>query len=344
MIENIVAIIWLILCVLTVAVFFVLCLKTKRELKSYKEKVDNDLAEIKKASKYVRDVCIVNIENPNDNQNMHYESSVKAGSLLTDRQIEDMCENHNLICGGYDANNIESISYNLTVDKLRKWTLDENIDNSDMNNVKIVSAPSMVIHPQEMVFVTSKETINFPANVVGRVMTRNTYIRTGLFVISPLYQPGHITKISFSVYNMSDNDIRVSENDSIAHIYFELLSQVPRKIYGESDHDKYQNEDDFRLPTKHINEHVKEKSEIDKKISRLESKIYTVVTAFMGAFVSILSLLVINFNAFEGKAVNDIINMNLSLAVCIVIILGIVLFFGYLLITMPNKKKKKRRK
>lgn len=267
-----------------------------------------------------------------------------AGSLLVDRQIKELCAKGMLISSGYREENVESISYNLTIDEIIRWNLKEDAETLPKNeeNLKIESKKYLQLFPKETVFVRMAEHLKIPKNVVGRIVERNSLMRIGLLVTGPQYQPGHNTDIFLRVCNLSDYDITLQRGDSIAQISFEVLGQTPDKSYGTDKDDRYQGEDNFAIPVE-IQKHITETSDLQKKMDNLEARIYTVVAAFIGAFVSVLSLLVVNFSALEGKSVEEIVVVNISLAVCITIILGMVLLFCKAMTGSKSLRQKKSR-
>ncbi len=266
----------------------------------------------------------------------------KSGSLLVDSEIIALCSKGKLITSGYRRENVESVSYNLTIKRIITWKLKSPPkDPKDIqpDDVEIIYKSSVRLAPNETVFVSTGERLQMPPNIVGRIVERNSLMRIGLLVSGPQYQPGHNTSIFLRVCNLSNYDMELEEGDPIAQICFEFLSQAPQRRYGADKGDQYQGETDFAIPLQYIREHITEPSDLQQKMDNLEARIYTVVAAFIGAFVSVLSLLVVNFSALEGKSLEEIVVVNISLAVCITMILGIVLHFCRLLTGPPGPSK-----
>ena len=196
-----------------------------------------------------------------------------------------------------------------------------------------------------MIFVSIKERLKMPENMIGHIVERNTYLRTGLFVSGPVYQPGHQTTIYLRVYNLSNYDIQISSGDSIAQICFEYLALRPDVVYGDAsdtNYSEYQNEADFRL-SDILKKHVRENTDLEKKLDSFEARIYTVFTVFMGAFVSVLALIVLDLNCLVGKTWWEIILLNLALVISIVTVLKCVMYFCIELIRMSDQKIVKKK-
>ncbi len=275
--------------------------------------------------------------------------SKSGGSVLVDWQIKELCENNKLIISGYDEDKVHSISYDLTIQDITIWCLKDdnaaNADDAEDKDVEIIYRAKYRLRPQEMVFVRIKEKLKMPSNLIGRIAERNSFLRAGIFVSGPIYQPGHNTTIYLRVYNFSDNDILLKSGDSIAQICFEKLSRKPTLLYGQGegvDNTQYQDEENFRIPKEIITSHVEENMELEKRLDSFEERIYTVFTVFMGAFISVLSLVVVNFDALEEKSAWEIIKINISLGFMIIIILASVMLFCILLPRFSNRKSVNR--
>ena len=90
------------------------------------------------------------------------------------------------------------------------------------------------------VIVQSHEIIDLPADIMAFVSIRNRWIRQGLILQAPVYQPGHKTSVTFSLYNISKNIIDLMGGDSFAQIMFYQLPSDSKEYIG-----KYYNEIDM---------------------------------------------------------------------------------------------------
>lgn len=116
--------------------------------------------------------------------------------------------------------------------------------------------------PGESVFVSTVEDIKLPANMLARVCLRNKRIRQGLELASPVYQPGHETKIFYRITNISKNLIRLSQDDGIVSVMFEKLPEEVEKPYDGA----AQLEFDFRGIGQYEGEVKGEIVELEKKV------------------------------------------------------------------------------
>ncbi len=77
----------------------------------------------------------------------------------------------------------------------------------------------------ESVFVEPLEKIALPENLCARIVIRNRWLRKGLTVSAPVYQPGHNTRPRFMLTNNSPTPTdTLSIGDSFASIQFEQLA------------------------------------------------------------------------------------------------------------------------
>lgn len=77
------------------------------------------------------------------------------------------------------------------------------------------------------------EEINVPTDLLIRVENKNSLIRKGITIVSPVYNPGHKTPIYLRVDNISPDTFRISKNLCIAQMVFEQLSSKPIHTYDQ---------------------------------------------------------------------------------------------------------------
>lgn len=239
--------------------------------------------------------------------------------ILTKEAIKNRIENCNLI-ENYDEEMIGSVSVDLRIDSI-------------ITEEDIVS--EYELEPGDTVFVKTIEKLKMPLDLVGIIEEKNSRMRQGLVVSGPRYQPGHETVMYLRVSNISTNVIRLSKGVQIAQIYFETLMSKAQPYSGT-----FQNEtvyrgfgnykDQYEAAT--IRKVKKEKEDLET----LSNKIYANILTLMGIFVSIFSIVTVNFSNFvqSKPTVQLIVTMNLTLALCIATLMGLV----YLVIHKKNVK------
>lgn len=207
---------------------------------------------------------------------------------LVDRQIAKRVEQDGLI-DSYDPNCLTNIGYDL-----RAKAFYVNDEKSD----------SVTLLPNESVFVESVETVKMPTNLLGRVALKNSRIRQGFTMDSPVYQPGHKTRIYFRLTNVSADELTLYKGDKYATIMFETLGEEPEHPYEGTFKDEFS----FRGLGDYRDVYKRQKRELDKKVEDLEaaeSRIYGNVLAILSIFMALFSFLTVNVTLTVNSATID---------------------------------------
>ncbi|RHO11997.1 MULTISPECIES: hypothetical protein [Clostridium] len=132
--------------------------------------------------------------------------------ILVDKNIKELSAEGKLIKEAYTEENVNSISYDLTLGSFA--------DKAETEKKLI---------PGATVIIKTKEKLSIPDNITGRVGEKNSLLRMGLKVDGPQYQPGHTTYAFLRVQNISADEITLKVGMHIAQIYFEELKERPEK-------------------------------------------------------------------------------------------------------------------
>lgn len=239
--------------------------------------------------------------------------------ILVDKDIKALVAVHQLIVDGYDENNLNGMSYDLTLDV----SLDEGGEPHSEYELK----------PGETIFVKTCEKLCIPQNILGRIAEKNSRMRQGLVVSGPHYQPGHETYAFLRVTNISKNVIILSKGNKIAQILFEQLTDKPDVPYNAQVGASFQSEVEYKGLGNYEQEYEKQtKRKVEQAkedIENISQKIYANVLTLMGVLVAVFSLLSINYQAFTNAKITMpyILVMNLSMTLCVVVMLGLILIF-----------------
>lgn len=176
------------------------------------------------------------------------------------------------------------------------------------------------LDPGESIYVQSVETVHFGQQALGRVYLKNSRIRQGLSLESPVYQPGHKTRIYFRLRNVSDNRVRLKAGDSCAMLVFEQLEALPDKPYAGtfSDEDSFKGLAGYTVAYKEQIESVGGKLE---KLEKVEERTYTNVSVLLTVFIGIFTLLNVNITlAKEAAGMKNFAIFNAG-TVCVISVL-----------------------
>lgn len=239
--------------------------------------------------------------------------------ILVDKDIKERVANRELIISGYQEQCLTGVTYELSMDVAYDAKGEEH--------------RVLELYPGEIVFVKTQEKLSIPIDILGRIAEKNSRMRQGLKVDGPHYQPGHVTYAFLRVQNISENVIELSRGMKIAQIIFEQLTQEPEMPYNKQSNASFQDEIQYVGLGNYREEYERQtKKKVDlvkEDIESMSQRIYGNVLTIMGVLVAIFSLLTINYQAFTCASIDAkyIIAMNLTLALCIVVMMGIILLF-----------------
>ena len=236
--------------------------------------------------------------------------------ILVDRDIKN--RQSEIFCDGcYNEADVNPVSYDLHIMGI-------------VEQDKLVD--SYTVRPNEVVFVKMKEKIHIPKDLMGRIGEKNSRMRQGLWVSGPHYFPGHETYIYLRVQNITSGTIKIKKDDKIAQIFFEQLTEKPDYAYSEQQNASYNEEDQYRGMAKYKDEYEERIGKINNANNDLDEKInhiYANILTLMGIFVSVFSLIMVNFSNLGSQFANTkyVAVMNLSLGIVICLFLGLIILF-----------------
>lgn len=243
---------------------------------------------------------------------------------LVDSEIRDLIEKNNLI-ENHSNDKISNICYDLRIENIIIPDKKENKEEYKNNTI-------YELNPGEVVFVSTIENLKMPNDLCGVIVEKNSLIRLGLSISSPVYQPGHHTKVFIRVQNISNSKIVLEKGKSIASIMFYKLSKSPDKPY-----EGYFSEEFEFTGVSNYSKELPKIKEINKKVETMENiekNIYGNVMLLVTIFIGMFSLINLNLN-FISSIKNNVLMVicfNLMSLGCIG---GLVSFISLLL---PNKK------
>lgn len=225
--------------------------------------------------------------------------------ILVDKDIRTFLENGcksntdgqtAIRCGSPD--NITNIGYDLTASGFI---------------VGEILAEETELYPGQSVMVESEETVFFDVNTCGTIHIKNSRLRMGLSLESPVYQPGHETRIYFRLTNLSDSIIVLSAGNRYATLVFEQLVSPPEKPYTGT----FQRELQYKNLAGYSSVYERETKAFEKKkvdLSRLEKSMYGNIITILSIFIAIFSIINVNFSMVQaGSSLSSVFSFNLSL-------------------------------
>lgn len=217
----------------------------------------------------------------------------------------------------FSEDNVNCISYDLDIEGY----VDEK------GNVK---ADEYKLQPGESVMIKTIQSVRIPKDIVGIIGERNSKIRQGLSVAGPHYFPGHETSVYLRVTNLSPCEIDLKPGSGIAQIFFEQLNEIPERTYDQQLNASFNNEIEYLGFGNYTSEYQRQMRNIQKasdKLEHIESTMYGNILTLMGIFVSVFSLIIVNFANAGMMDSSALIKLNLSMAFVICTLMGIIIFF-----------------
>lgn len=236
--------------------------------------------------------------------------------ILTDHDIRSRA--NEIIVTGYKEDNVNPVSYDLTIGAIV-------LDTGEKQDYEL--------QPGEMVFIKTAEEIHMPNSLLGRIGEKNSRMREGLWVSGPHYFPGHQTFMFLRVKNICANIIRLQAGQKIAQIFFEELKDIPERTYDQREDASFNNEKQYRGLGKYEEEYarqIRKAEDINENLDKTQGRIYANILTLMGLFVSIFSLITVNFSQINSGNVMDknmLLTINLSLGFVISLFMGLILLF-----------------
>lgn len=157
------------------------------------------------------------------------------------------------------------------------------------------------LEPGDSVIAESVEIIHFDNDTCGKLNIKNSRLRMGLMIDSPVYQPGHTTRIYFRITNLSNDTVNLTSGSSYTMLMFEQLSQTPDEPYKGTFSDEFS----FRGLAGYHDVYGTQIKHIERKrhdLKSMEKSIYSNVITIITVFIAIFSLLNINFGLADQSA------------------------------------------
>jgi dCTP deaminase len=97
----------------------------------------------------------------------------------------------------------------------------------------------ITLQPGQSALISTVEKFTMPADVVGFVTNKSTWMRRGLSLSMAVLEPGWIGHLSLRLYNHGVEAVQIIRGTGIAQIIFTPLDEPTEMAYSATD--KYQN-------------------------------------------------------------------------------------------------------
>ena len=150
--------------------------------------------------------------------------------------------------------------------------------------VEIPPGSFLQIRPGESIVFASLESLDFSREAVSRmypdcmlmalITPTTTMMREGAMNVATKVDAGFVGQLNWGLRNSSHKDLILQHGESIFKLTLLLLQgdEVPDKVYGDRDGDKYQNTEGIKLSGRRIPADIPKSKLIGSSITKLDPK------------------------------------------------------------------------
>lgn len=154
-------------------------------------------------------------------------------SVLSDVSIE-VYSNVSSLIEPFNIENLQPASYDLTLGEFYNYI-----------------GVSIDLNPREFIIASTRETVNLPANIVGRIEGKSSWARKGLIIhTAGFVDPGFRGQLTLEITNLSDEIIPLKLGLRIAQIAFQFLDKPANRPYGTPGLDSHYQDQRGPTPSK----------------------------------------------------------------------------------------------
>lgn len=212
---------------------------------------------------------------------------------LNDENIIKLCEKFILIEDGFEKNMVKQCCYELRASSI--YIMLSCDEDSRTHNLDIDNEDYILIKPHNQVVIMTKEKLNIPGNIIGRILTKGNLFSIGLIPVNTYADPGFKGNLGIVFSNLSNNYIKIKPDEPIAKIEFSKTIDYVKNIYSGQhgyqtriwpiDKDKILTKKEMEKDTRIFNSQLDElESVYGKMIGQQYKNIYKYQRGVMAAF------------------------------------------------------------
>ena len=146
---------------------------------------------------------------------------------LSDTQILELCKDKTLIEKEFVEENINQCCY-----ELRAGNIYYDLSKLGVHNrCEIENEGYILIKPKQNIVIITKEYLNIPHDMLGRILTKGKLFSVGLLPVNTYADPGFTGNIGIVLHNSSNNYLKIKPGAPIGKIEFSKLSKPVSKPY-----------------------------------------------------------------------------------------------------------------
>lgn len=158
------------------------------------------------------------------------EPDLHSGTL-SDNHIKQAASQVWLISEGFDVAHLRQACYELTAGNVY-YELDHVDRNKNPIRHELGLGEYILLKPKQLITIITRESLNLPANVLGRILTKGQLFSIGVIPVNTYADPGFDGKLGIVLANLSNNYLKIPQSEPIAKIEFSKLRQPVAKPYN----------------------------------------------------------------------------------------------------------------
>ena len=160
---------------------------------------------------------------------MEVKPELHAGTL-SDEHILNACEEGWLIDEGFCKKGIRQACYELRASNIY-YELDRVSNGTTPTRHELSPSQFILIKPKQLVTIITMESLKFPDNILGRVLTKGQLFSIGIIPVNTYADPGFRGRLGITLANFSNNYVKIPLGEPIAKIEFSKLRRSVKDAY-----------------------------------------------------------------------------------------------------------------
>jgi dCTP deaminase len=152
-------------------------------------------------------------------------TAVHIGTL-SDQEIIDLCDRGQLITESFERQNVKQACYELRAGSIYYLPAEGN------HRETVGNEGYILIKPKQLIVIIAMETLEIPANILGRVLSKGRLFSLGLLPVNTYADPGFSGHLGIVLFNAANNYIKIEPGDPIAKIEFTRLAVPVSRPYS----------------------------------------------------------------------------------------------------------------
>lgn len=153
--------------------------------------------------------------------------SCRSGTLR-DGEIRELAKSGNLISAEFDPECVHQACY-----ELRAGNVYYDLSNlPEVPRHELREGEQILVKPKQLVAIITKEALELPPDILGRVLTKGRLFSVGMLPINTYADPGFRGNLGLVMYNLSSNYLQIRPGEPIAKIEFSRLEEPVEDPYS----------------------------------------------------------------------------------------------------------------